>query len=417
MFAFIARQPILDKEKDVYAYELMFRDGQEGSYPEHDEKKSAYIAQHFHALGLDDISGDKKSFISFTPEKLITGLPSDLDPDRIVIELNRDPSGDAGLMDACKHIKNLGFQLALDDPQFLNRQAALVPLVDIVKVDLHAIRLEVLESQLPRLADASVDLIAEHINTYDDFANSQSLGFQFFQGYFFSQPEARLQRDLPANKLTLIDLMGESSNELFNFERINEIIERDAALSYLLLRFINNPLINKRYKISSLRHALNYMGEVEIKKFIALLSLATLSDEKPLELTHMSLVRAKFFDLLSQRRAFRSNPPVGFLIGLFSLLDALLDQDIADILHQLPLSDEVNQGLLGQSAEFNPYFIAVRAFESGLWLNVIKVAKQLEIDQKELHGLYNQAIVWGNGVRQTLSSNFPKKLVRPEKSA
>jgi EAL and modified HD-GYP domain-containing signal transduction protein len=153
------------------------------------------------------------------------------------------------------------------------------------------------------------------------------------------------------------------------------------------------------------------MGEVEIKKFIALLSLANLSDEKPLELTHMSLVRAKFFDLLSQRRKLSVDPPVGFLIGLFSLLDALLDQDMPDVLHQLPLTEEVNNGLLGESEEFSRYFNLVRAFESGLWLNVIQVSKQLNVDQKELHGLYNQAIVWGNGVRQTLSSYFPEKKV------
>lgn len=411
MFAFVARHPILDKEKDVYAYELVFRDGKDGTLPQHDEQKAQYINEHFHALGLDDISGDKKSFVSLTPETLMEGVPNELDPERVIIELSRDPSGDMGLADACKHAKNLGYNLALDDPHILSRKSDIMPLIDIVKIDLSATRLDLLEQQLPRLADANLDLVAEQVNTYDDFANSQSLGFQFFQGYFFAQPEARLQRDLPASKLTLVDLMGESANPEFNFDRINQIIERDAALSYLLLRFINNPTINKRYKISSLRHALNYMGEVEIKKFIALLSLANLSDEKPLELTHMSLVRAKFFDLLSQRRKLSVDPPVGFLIGLFSLLDALLDQDMPDILHQLPLTDEVNHGLLGESEEFSRYFNLVRAFESGLWLNVIQVSKQLNVDQKELHGLYNQAIVWGNGVRQTLSSYFPEKKV------
>ncbi|WP_100644351.1 EAL and HDOD domain-containing protein [Alteromonas facilis] len=411
MFAFVARHPILDKEKDVYAYELIFRDGNNGALPQYEDKKQQYIAEHFYALGLDDISGDKKSFISLNPATLMQGIPKQLDPERVVIELNQDPSGDVGLADACKHAKNLGFRIALDDPQLLTRQTDIMPLVDIVKIDLNVNRFEHLEHQLPRLVDANLELVAEHVNTYEDFASSQSLGFQFFQGYFFAQPEARLQRDLPASKLTLVDLMGESSSPAFDFDRINQIIERDAALSYLLLRFINNPMINKRYKISSLRHALNYMGEVEIKKFIALLSLANLSDEKPLELTHMSLVRAKFFDLLSQKRRLKVDPPVGFLIGLFSLLDALLDQNMNDILIQLPLTEEVNQGILGESEEFSRYFTLVRAFESGLWLNVIRASKQLEIDQKELHSLYNQAIVWGNGVRQTLSSYFPQRKV------
>ena len=144
------------------------------------------------------------------------------------------------------------------------------------------------------------------------------------------------------------------------------------------------------------------MGEVEIKKFIALLSLAHLGDEKPLELLHMSLVRAKFFDLLAQERGLHSDPPLGFLIGLFSLLDALLDQEMPDILRQ---------PLLCKSAEFNHYMKLVRAFEGALWMNVIRESRELNIDQKYLHSLYNQAIVWGNGVRKTISSYFPRKIV------
>ena len=153
------------------------------------------------------------------------------------------------------------------------------------------------------------------------------------------------------------------------------------------------------------------MGEVEIKKFIALLSLANLGDDKPLELLHMSLVRAKFYDLLAQERGLNSDPPIGFLIGLFSLLDALLDQEMPDVLRQLPLTDEVNDALLGKSAEFNHYSKLVRAFESALWMNVIRESRELNIDQKYLHSLYNQAIVWGNGIRQTISTYFPKKVV------
>lgn len=210
--------------------------------------------------------------------------------------------------------------------------------------------------------------------------------------------------------MNVVDLMGESSNPSFDIKRISEIIERDATLSFLLLKFINNPTINKRYKITSLKHALNYMGEVEIKKFIALLSLTNLGDEKPLEIIHMSLVRAKFFDLLAERRGLKNNPPIAFLVGLFSLLEGLLDQSMTDIVKQLPLSDEVNDALLGKNIEMNNYMTLVRSLESALWLNVIKQAKILNIDQKQLHVLYNQAIVWGNGVRSAISSHYPRAI-------
>lgn len=410
MFAFIARQPILDAGKSVFAYELLFRDGKNGSYPIHDEKKSKYIAEQFHPLGLDDICGEKSSFITFSSDTLISRFPTTLNPDRVIVELADPTDNTVALFEACQHIKQMGFKLAIDDPMMVGTQHDIFPLIDIVKVDVSKTRFDTIEKQISRYHDANVKLVAEQVNTQDNFSICVDLGFDLFQGYFFSQPEARILRELPASKMNVVDLMGESSNPSFDIKRISEIIERDATLSFLLLKFINNPTINKRYKITSLKHALNYMGEVEIKKFIALLSLTNLGDEKPLEIIHMSLVRAKFFDLLAERRGLKNNPPIAFLVGLFSLLEGLLDQSMTDIVKQLPLSDEVNDALLGKNIEMNNYMTLVRSLESALWLNVIKQAKILNIDQKQLHVLYNQAIVWGNGVRSAISSHYPRAI-------
>ena len=412
MFAFIAREPILDKSKSVFAYELIFRDGKGGAYPEHSPEKAKYIEEQFHPLGLDDISGEKSSFINFSSETLISRFPTTLDPASVVVELADNPFTETGLLEACQHIKQLGYRLAIDDPMMLSARHDILPLIDIVKVDVSRTRFETIEKHIPRYLDANVRLVAEQVNTPDHFATCSDLGFDLFQGYFFAQPEARIVRQLPASKMNIVDLMGEVSGDSFDINRISHVIERDAALSYLLLKFINNPAINKRYKITSLKHALNYMGEVEIKKFIALLSLTNLGDEKPLEIIHMSLVRAKFFDLLSQQRGLKANPPIGFLVGLFSLLEGLLDQSMSDIVKQLPLSDDLNNALLGKNAEFVQYMTLVKAIESALSMNVIKVAKNLDIDQKQLHTLYNQAIVWGNGVRSEITAHYTQAQVR-----
>ena len=410
MFAFIARQPILDKDKSVFAYELLFRDGKSGAYPEHSEEKARFISKHFHPLGLDDISGEKTSFITFSSDTLISRFPTTLNPDSVVVELANPADNTSALFQACQHIKQLGFKLAIDDPMMVGLKHDIFPLIDIVKVDVTKARFENIEKQIPQYHDANVQLVAEQVNTQNNFSTCIDLGFDLFQGYFFSQPEARILRQLPTSKMNVVELMGASASADFDLVKISQIIERDATLSFLLLKFINNPTINKRYKITSLRHALNYMGEVEIKKFIALLSLTSLGDEKPLEIIHMSLVRAKFFDLLCEQRGIKSDPPIAFLVGLFSLLEGLLDQSMPDILKQLPLSDEVNDALLGKNPEMNSYLSLVRAFESALWMTVIKQAKLLNIDQKQLHVLYNHAIVWGNGVRSTISSHYPRAI-------
>lgn len=411
MFAFIARQPILDKEKSVFAYELLFRDGKGGAYPEHQEDKSKFIADNFNPLGLDDISGEKTSFITFSTDTLVSRFPTNLNPDSVVVELANPADTSNGLFEACQHIKQMGFKLAIDDPMMIGAEHDIFPLIDIVKVDVSKARfdnrLENIEKHIPRYHDENKKLVAEQVDSQDHFTTCIDLGFDFFQGYFFCQPEARILRQLPASKMNIVDLMAESGKVNFDIDRTTQIIERDATLSFLLLKFINNPTINKRYKITSLKHALNYMGEVEIKKFIALLSLTHIADDKPLEIIHMSLVRAKFFDLLAERRGFKNNPPIAFLVGLFSLLEGLLDQSMIDIVKQLPLTDNVNDALLGKNSELNNYSALVRGFESALWMTVIKQAKLLDIDQKQLHMLYNQAIVWGNGIRSAISTHFP----------
>jgi EAL and modified HD-GYP domain-containing signal transduction protein len=203
--------------------------------------------------------------------------------------------------------------------------------------------------------------------------------------------------------------MGLSSAKQFDFDKVNEIIERDVGLSYMLLRFINNPTINKRQKISSLRHALNYMGEIELRKFISLIVLANLGDDKPIELIHLSLVRAKFCDSLAQAKAIGDKPPEGFLVGLFSLLDALLDQDMQAILKKLPLSESILAALRGEDGVLKNYLFMVKALESASWIRVKNVAKALDMDQRLIHSLFNDAIVWGNTMRQTVSGHFPKQ--------
>jgi EAL and modified HD-GYP domain-containing signal transduction protein len=409
MFAFIARQPILDRDKKVFAYELFFRDGKNNCYPsvERDTATSKLIAKNYQTLNLDDISCSKKSFINFQPETLMNGLPASLDPENVVVELLADRSGDSSLLDMCKHVKKMGFKIALEDSSLEPRWNEYLPFIDLLKVNTNTENLDFLTKNVKRFIDANVQLIADKVDTQNSFSTFRDMGFDYFQGYFFARPESVSNKNLPTSKLTLVELMGASSSESFDVESINNVIEHDVGLSYMLLRFINNPTINKRYKITSLRHALNYMGEVEIKKFIALLALTNLSDDKPLELLHLSLVRAKFCDLLGTEKNIGSNPPTAFLVGLFSMLDALLDQQMEYLIEKLPLVDEVKEALCGGQNDLSMFLMLVKAFESGNWLKVIRISKILEVDQKLLHSLFNEAILWGNGVRKSISPHFP----------
>ncbi|WP_438865480.1 EAL and HDOD domain-containing protein [Neptunicella sp.] len=410
MFAYVARQPIMDKDQNVCAYELLFRDGKENCFPniQPDEATSRILANNHLTLGLEDIACHKTSFINFHRDSLLNDFPSMLDPEHVVVEIVETIPTTEEMVNACKKIKDKGYKLALDDYTFDARWDIFMPYIDIIKVDTHLSDYQTIAGKIEKLQKANIQLLAEKVETHEEFNLYNNLGFNLFQGYFFAKPEVIKQKNLPTSKLALVELMKESANSSFSFDRVNAILERDVGLAYMLLRFINNPTVNKRYEITSLRHALNYMGEVELKKFISILALAKLGDEKPMELLHMSLVRAKFCELISHARKDVDNPPKGFLVGLFSLLDALLSQNLNDVVNKLPIDLEIKQALMGEKGRLADYLSVAKAFESANWLNLIRLSKELAVDQKLLHSLFNQAIVWGNGVRQTLSPHYPK---------
>ena len=412
MFAFIARQPILDRKKEVFAYELFFRDGKNNCFPnvQKDEATSKLITKNYQTLELDDISCSKKSFINFQPETLISGLPAFLDPENVIVELVVGKSDENRLLDTCKHVKKMGYKIALEDCNLEPRWNQFLPFVDILKVNTQRENIDFLAKNMNRFTDANVQLIADKVETQESFTIFRDMGFDYFQGYFFVRPESVSNKNLPTSKLALVELIGASSSESFDIEGINSVVEHDAGLSYMLLRFINNPTINKRHKITSLRHALNYMGEVEIKKFVALLAMANLSDDKPIELIHLSLVRAKFCDLLGTEKGIGINPPTAYLVGLFSVLDALLDQNMELLIEKLPVVDDIKIALCGGQNNLSMYLLLAKAFESSNWLKIIRISKFLEIDQIRLHSLFNEAILWSNGIRRSISPHFPSTI-------
>jgi EAL and modified HD-GYP domain-containing signal transduction protein len=405
MFAYIARQAILNKNKELYAYELLFRDGENNCFPDisPDEATSKILTDSHLDLGLEDISAGKLVFINFHQDTLLHRFPTSLDPKKVVIEVVETVKPTPELVQACKTIKELGYTIALDDHDFDPRWDVLLPYTDIIKVDIVECDQQALIDNIGKYVNSNITLIAEKIETMEDFEKYRDMGFNYFQGYFFAKPEIIKQKKLPTSKLSLIELIGASSSAEVDLDKVNTIIQHDVSLSYKLLRFINNPLINKTNKICDLRHALNYMGQVEVKKFIALLALANVGDNKPVELLHLSLVRAKFCDLIGQARSLSNNPPTGFLVGLFSLLDALLDQPMQSIVEKLPIGEDIKAALCGDENELKQFLVLIRAFESGYWQGVATISKQLSLDVKMTHAFYNESLKWGIAMRQSVS--------------
>ncbi|GGW82959.1 EAL and HDOD domain-containing protein [Alteromonas halophila] len=408
MFAYVARQPIFNAEREVYAYELLFRNGDNNCFPDipPDEATSKILTSTHLSLGIEEITGDKPAFINFHRDTLMYRFPTSLDASNVVIEIVETVDIDDELVGACKHIRGLGYPIALDDYDLTGRWEPFLPFTSVIKLDITEVDHAKIADIIPVLKKNKVKVVVEKIETYDEFAKFKAMGADYFQGYFLAKPEIVRHRKLGPSGLTMLELIAASATPKLDFDKVNAVIERDPALSYLLLRFINNPLYNKRHQITSLKHALTYMGEVEVKKFIALLALANLSDGQPNELLQMALVRAKFCELVSVLLKELENPPTGFLTGLLSLMDAMMQQSMDELMQKVPISEPVKQALRGEPNLLRDCLEAVQHFESANWKGIKRFAVKYQIKQTQLHSFYNEAIKWG---RQMNSSTAARR--------
>ncbi|MFT6899635.1 MAG: EAL and modified HD-GYP domain-containing signal transduction protein [Paraglaciecola sp.] len=404
MYSYLARQPIVDNAHNLFGYELLFRDGENNCFPDidPDEATSKLLTQSHLTTGVEVITNGKWAFINFHENTLIQHFPTSLDPKKVIIEIVETVELSEKLVEACAHIKQLGYKLALDDYDFTSKWDVLLPYVHFIKVDITDHSVQDIVANMGKLKATGAKLVVERIETKDEFDCFRDMGFHYFQGYFFARPEMVKHKNIASSKMSFLQLMSASSKATFDFDEINLLFERDVALSYKLLRCINDPSVNKRQKILSLRHALNYMGAVEVKKFIALLALANVAEDKPHELAHMSLVRAKFCELISMPRATPNAPPCGFLVGLFSLLDTLLEQPMQDLMAKLPLNEALSTALCGEENYLKDYLKLVYAFENGRWDEIAQASANLEIDQDVLFGIHKESVSWGASMMKVI---------------
>lgn len=399
MYAYVARQAILDDNEQLHAYELLFRDGMKNSFPTDvcpDQATSKILAENHLISGLDDVTGGKPAFINFFEDTLLNHFPTSLDPNNVVIEILEDVPISSALLSACRKFKKMGYSLALDDHDFDPKWDIFLPYIDMIKVDVRMFNLLQISRYVRRIDGSGVKLLAEKVETREEYEKLKLLGFQYFQGYFFAKPEIVQKKRLASNQLNLLELINESNQVEMNLEKVATVIERDVGLSYKLLRFINSPAYGAREKIGSLKHAVSYMGEGELKKFISLLALANLNEDKPDELLALSIIRARFCEQVANVKGERENPPMAFLTGMFSLVDAILDEPMETLISKLPLLDEIKVALNTGKGRLANYLSLVKYLELAEWESLEALAKEVDIPLDQLHEYYMDAINWAN---------------------
>lgn len=395
MYAYIARQPIYDTQKQLYGYELLFRDGEANCFPDidSDQATSRVLTEHHLLVGVEQIAAGKLAFINFSAETLIHHFPTSIAPATTVIEILETVPISSELLQACKTLHGLGYALALDDHDFDPKWDIFFPYIRYLKIDVQQFNLLQISKFMQRIKHHPIILLAERVETAEQFEKLKLMGFTLFQGYLFARPEMMKHRQLNSNQINLLQLIAEASAAHCDFNRLSQVIERDVALSYKLLRFINNSAYAKEQKIDSLKLAMVYMGETELKKFIALLALANLGTGENDERIVQSLVRARFCDELAKHNNQSKDPLSAFLTGLFSKVDDLLEMPMAQVLTQLPLQQGIQNALLKREGESGHLLRLIEAYECADWQLADSLYRPLK-GRHSLASLYHDAVLW-----------------------
>ena len=391
---YLARQPIYDRQLDVYAYELLYRAADEATAPEGlgDQATYTVLVNAMTEIGLAELVGPHYAFVNLTRGFVVGDNPLPFSGNKIVVEVLEDIAVDDEVIAGIKRLAAEGYMIALDDFVYDESLRPLVELADLIKIDLLALEQKQLVEHVEILKGFEVKLLAEKVETQAAFELCKALGFDYFQGYFFCKPKVLKRQRIPANQLAVMQLLSKLQDPDVDIDVLGEAISNDVSLSYRLLRYVNSAMFSLPKKVESLRQAVVFLGLKTVKEMVMVLAMSDTKD-KPHELLVTSLVRAKMCELL----ATSSNLPNDegcFIVGLFSVLDALLDVEMAKLLPALSLSDDINQALLMREGDIGDVLAAVVAYEQGQWdLPVLQ-----KFEQAHMNKAYLAALAWAGDV-------------------
>src|SRR5258707_5016038 len=399
MNRFLARQPILTASTPIFGYEILSRYGPENYFrPAPSGTQDVKAMDDLFLMGLKQMTQGLPAFLNCTREFLLKNYLELLPKENIIGEILETVQPDADVLAACKHIKKQGYRLALDDYEDRPELEPFIELADFVKIDFLTTSLAEQKRLGEKFRRLGIPLIAEKVETHEQFHRGRDMGYELFQGYFFCRPEMVTRRGVPANKLVYLQLLRAATRQQIELAEIGDLIKQEVSLSYRLLRYLNSPLFGFIGEIHSIPHALRLLGERAIQKWISLVSVAAMADDKPGELVRMPLVRARFCELLAEAGNMELVAGDLFLLGLLSLLDAMLDIPIAQVLAGLPVDEEIRNALNGRPSRFRPLLAVVLDYETGTWEQLEESARAAGLDETLIPEIYSSALAWADGI-------------------
>jgi c-di-GMP-related signal transduction protein len=394
---FVARQPILTVDEKVFGYELLFRDGVEDFFRHSDaDEASRSTLNTAMLLGLDVLCDGRRAFVNCTREILLKDYITLLPSEQAVAEILETVPADDLVVAACRRLKEAGYTIALDDFAVDDPREALTDLADIIKVDVRATSPADAAAMVKRYGPWRCRMLAEKVETREEFLATKKAGFLYFQGYFFRRPEVLTAHEIPANRMNYLRMLKAVSQRELDVREIENLVKSEAALCYRLLRYLNSAAFGFATEIHSVRHALAILGEREVRRWIRLVATLGAGQGKSSELVLSAMVRARFCELLSPKIPHGDSDL--FLLGLLSMMDVILEIPMSQVLDNIPIDQETKAALLGGASRLRVFYQLMLAQESGEWKTAADLTTQLHLTEKDVAEAHWQAMQWAREV-------------------
>ncbi|MFZ0420900.1 MAG: HDOD domain-containing protein [Candidatus Sulfotelmatobacter sp.] len=394
---YVARQPIFDRDKKVFGYELLFRDNMDNAFHSVDaDAASRSTLDSSLLVGLDVLCDGRRAFLNCTRETLISGLVTLLPSHSTVVEILETVPIDAEVITACQRLKEAGYLIALDDYVSDDPREPLAEMADILKVDLKLTTLAQRAALVKKHGPWRCRMLAEKVENHAEFVAAREQGFVYFQGYFLRRPEMMTTHDVPANAVNYMRMLQAVSQTDLDVPELEKLIKTEASICYRLLRYMNSARFGFKNEIHSVRHALAILGDREVRRWVRLIATVGAGQDKTSDLVLCALVRARFGELLTP--LVRHGESDLFLLGLLSMLDVMLETPMSEILVKIPLDAETKAVLRGEPSLLRPIYQLMLAHESGEWEAARSICDSLHIDADTVATSYWQSQRWAREV-------------------
>lgn len=411
MDIFLARQAIYDRENNIVAYEMLFRNSQENkfSFDINEDNATIRLITNCVTIGLDKIISDKKAFINFTKGLILKDIASILPKEKVRIEVLENVEADEEIINELQNLKDKGYTIALDD---VNNEAdynRFGNIISIYKIDFRATGVKKREEIIREIkqGNPSAQILAEKIETEEEYKEALENGYDLFQGFYFSKPTMIQSKDILIRNQSCFSIITELMKEDFDINVVEKLIKTDVAISYKIIRILNSASFSFVQKISSIKQAIMMLGKEELRKWLTMIAISEVkSDNK--ELNNNAIIRGRFAELIAEKCA-KDKAAEAFMAGLFSNLDIYMQRNMKDIVEDLPVEEELKRALVDRKNTLGYILNIVEAYEFMKIERISYYAEKINVDNSTIVQLYVEAIEWVNNlVNKSFNENFNK---------